>query len=105
MQIKSFFVLTLLVALIDGKPPIVIPPKNPTAGQSLPSNETRKVLIIGGGLAGLSSALELADRGYSVTIKERDDTIGGRLATRPVQLLGQQFYVEHGFHAWSVFFF
>ncbi len=57
-------------------------------------------MIIGGGLAGLSAALELADRGYSVTIKEIDDTVGGKLATRPVQLLGETFYVEHGFHAW-----
>jgi len=57
-------------------------------------------LVIGGGLAGLSAALELADRGYSVTIKEIDDTVGGKLATRPVQVLGETFYVEHGFHAW-----
>jgi len=27
---------------------------------------SRKVLVIGGGLAGLSAALELADRGYNV---------------------------------------
>ena len=55
--------------------------------------------MIGGGLAGLSAALELADRGYYVTIKESSDAIGGKLATKPVEIFpGETFYIEHGFH-------
>lgn len=49
----------------------------------------------------MSAALELADRGYQVTIKEKmEHSVGGKLATKPVQALGETFYVEHGFHAW-----
>ena len=46
----------------------------------------------------MSAALELAERGYRVTIRESDSVLGGRLHTRPVELLGQTFQVEHGFH-------
>jgi len=36
-------------------------------------------LIIGGGIAGMTCALSLADRGFEVTLVERDRTLGGRL--------------------------
>ena len=50
----------------------------------------------------MSAALELADRGYEVTIKEKmEHSVGGKLATKPVEALGQTFYVEHGFHGIS----
>ena len=50
-------------------------------------------------MAGLSAALELADRGYYVTLKESSDAIGGKLATKPVEIFpGETFYIEHGFH-------
>lgn len=39
------------------------------------------VAIIGGGVAGLSAALELADRGLGVTLVDRDDHLGGRAIT------------------------
>lgn len=43
--------------------------------------------------------MELAERGYSVTIKERDPRIGGKLFSIPVEIFpGETFYVEHGFH-------
>lgn len=52
----------------------------------------------------MSAALELADRGYEVTIKEKmEHSVGGKLATKPVEALGQTFYVEHGFHGKFIF--
>jgi isorenieratene synthase len=39
--------------------------------------------VIGGGLAGLSAACVLAERGVSVTLLERSPQLGGRLATVP----------------------
>ncbi len=52
-------------------------------------------------MAGLSAALELSDRGYDVTIKEKEDYIGGKVFAKPVQVFpNETFMVEHGFHAW-----
>ena len=36
-------------------------------------------LVIGGGIAGLQSALDLADQGYRVLIVEKEPSIGGRM--------------------------
>jgi isorenieratene synthase len=60
----------------------------------------RRVCVIGGGIAGLSAALELAERNYDVTLKESESYLGGRLHTRPEQRAGQKFAVEHGLHMW-----
>jgi len=37
------------------------------------------VLVVGAGIAGLQSALDLADRGYSVLVVEREASIGGKM--------------------------
>jgi heterodisulfide reductase subunit A len=41
---------------------------------------TESALIIGGGVAGIYSALELADKGYQVYLVERNPSIGGHMA-------------------------
>ncbi len=40
---------------------------------------TKAGLVIGGGIAGMSAALSLAEQGYSVHIVEKDDHLGGNL--------------------------
>lgn len=40
----------------------------------------KKALVIGGGIAGMQAALDVADAGYEVTLVEREATIGGRMA-------------------------
>lgn len=40
----------------------------------------KKALVIGGGIAGMQAALDVADAGYYVTLVEREATIGGRMA-------------------------
>jgi heterodisulfide reductase subunit A len=40
----------------------------------------QSVLVIGGGVAGLTAGLDLADKGYKVHIVERLPTIGGKMA-------------------------
>jgi heterodisulfide reductase subunit A len=37
-------------------------------------------LVIGGGIAGIQAALDIADAGYKVYLVEREPTIGGRMA-------------------------
>jgi len=39
----------------------------------------RSALVIGGGLAGMTSALDLADQGYDVALVEKDADLGGNL--------------------------
>jgi len=39
-----------------------------------------KALVIGGGIAGIQSSLDLADAGYKITLVERTPSIGGHMA-------------------------
>lgn len=41
---------------------------------------TRKALVVGGGIAGLTAALDLADAGVDTVLVEREPTVGGRMA-------------------------
>jgi heterodisulfide reductase subunit A len=41
---------------------------------------TKKVMVIGGGIAGINAALDLADMGFKVYVVEKTETIGGYMA-------------------------
>ena len=41
---------------------------------------TRRALVIGGGVAGIQAALDIADSGYEVVLVEREPSIGGKMA-------------------------
>ncbi len=41
---------------------------------------TKRALVIGGGIAGIQTALDIADAGFEVDIVEKTPTIGGRMA-------------------------
>ena len=41
---------------------------------------TKRTLVIGGGVAGIQAALDLADNGYDVVLVEKRPTIGGTMA-------------------------
>jgi heterodisulfide reductase subunit A len=41
---------------------------------------TKKVMVIGGGIAGINAALDLADMGFKVYMVEKSETIGGVMA-------------------------
>ncbi|MFJ6701032.1 FAD-dependent oxidoreductase [Streptomyces sp. NPDC091272] len=58
------------------------------------------VAVAGGGIAGLAAATALAERGVQVTLYEREETLGGRLAGWPVELAdGSSATMSRGFHA------
>jgi pyruvate/2-oxoglutarate dehydrogenase complex dihydrolipoamide dehydrogenase (E3) component len=58
---------------------------NPKAGRDLevkylqPAPKKQKVLIAGGGIAGMQAAITCADRGHEVTLCEKTDKLGGAL--------------------------
>lgn len=58
-----------------------------------------RVAVLGGGLAGVAAACVLAERGAQVTLLERAAGLGGRLAAWPVQVAGEGFEMDRGFHA------
>ncbi|WP_308192755.1 FAD-dependent oxidoreductase [Mycolicibacterium lacusdiani] len=59
-----------------------------------------EAVIVGGGIAGVSAAVVLAERGVRVTVLEAADHLGGRLGAWPERLPdGTEQNIEHGFHA------
>jgi isorenieratene synthase len=62
-------------------------------GQRLP-----RVVVIGGGIAGLAAATGLAERGVSVVLLEREDQLGGRVRSWPLDGRGER-TMSRGFHA------
>ena len=53
--------------------------------------ENKRAVVIGGGISGLSAAVELKNRGFDVTILERENRVGGVIDT----------FEENGFRAES----
>jgi heterodisulfide reductase subunit A2 len=41
---------------------------------------TKRVMIVGGGIAGIEAALQVADAGYDVILVEKEESIGGHMA-------------------------
>ncbi|MEV4119316.1 FAD-dependent oxidoreductase [Micromonospora sp. NPDC049645] len=56
-------------------------------------------LVVGGGIAGMSAAVVLAERGVAVTVLEAAPTLGGRLGAWAEPLADGAQRNEHGFHA------
>ncbi|MGW7754938.1 FAD-dependent oxidoreductase [Streptomyces violaceusniger] len=56
--------------------------------------------VVGGGIAGLAAATLLAERGSRVTLYEREESLGGRLAGWRTRLAdGSEATMSRGFHA------
>ena len=64
--------------------------------------EPPRVVVVGGGIAGLAAATGLAERGVSVTLLEVRDQLGGRVRSWPVAERGtgvSRRTMSRGFHA------
>ncbi|MCE7534979.1 NADPH-dependent 2,4-dienoyl-CoA reductase [Aliivibrio fischeri] len=58
-----------------------------------PSDKTKSIGVIGAGMAGLSCAVSLAERGYQVTVFERNERIGGQF-NLAMQIPGKEEFKE-----------
>src|SRR5215467_13125918 len=67
-----------------------------------------KVAVFGGGVAGLSAAHELAERGFEVDVYERKSVLGGKARSIPVPNSAsngrQPLPGEHGFRFFPGFY-
>ena len=78
--------------------PRVLVPARPELPREVPDGT--EAVVVGGGVAGISAAVVLAERGVAVTVLEAAPTLGGRLGAWPHTLPdGTEQVVEHGFHA------
>ncbi|MDT7553654.1 MAG: carotenoid phi-ring synthase / carotenoid chi-ring synthase [Pseudonocardiales bacterium] len=78
--------------------PRVLVPADPLRPRAVPPGT--EAVVVGGGIAGVSAAVVLAERGVAVTLFEAAPTLGGRLGAWPHTLPdGTEQVVEHGFHA------
>ena len=71
-------------------------PARPGALRTPPDQQPR-VVVVGGGIAGLAAATGLAERGVGVTVVEREDQLGGRVRSWPLN--DHQRTMSRGFHA------
>ena len=53
----------------------------------LPPPKAKKIAVVGGGLTGLTAALELGKKGYPVTLFEAKEVLGGSLCAVPQDIL------------------
>ena len=66
-----------LVSVTDGLP--LRCAVEPQRGKLIPAARKKKVMVIGGGPAGMTAARTLAARGHEVVLYEREEKLGGRL--------------------------
>ncbi|MEO8689010.1 MAG: FAD-dependent oxidoreductase [Solirubrobacteraceae bacterium] len=69
---------------------------------------TETVAVLGGGVAGMTAAHELAERGFAVTVYETRDRLGGKARSLPVPGSGSggrgDLPAEHGFRFFPGFY-
>ncbi|HEX9307473.1 MAG TPA: NAD(P)/FAD-dependent oxidoreductase [Anaeromyxobacter sp.] len=59
-----------------------------SSGRAPRSRRGARVIVVGGGAAGLAAAADLCRRGFTVTLVEARDRLGGRVDTRSDPVLG-----------------
>src|SRR3569623_2295814 len=63
---------------------------------------SERVAVLGGGVAGLTAAHELAERGFEVTVYEARERLGGKARSFPGP--GADLPAEHGFRFFPGFY-
>jgi carotenoid phi-ring synthase / carotenoid chi-ring synthase len=95
-MLKSFLQSRIKAKLSAYKVPVNrADPSKPKSVQS-----SQKVAVVGAGLAGIGSACLLGERGFNVTVFEKNHYLGGKVGCWDVSFNdGEVATVDHGFHA------
>ena len=71
---------------------------NPDTSLPLNLQQPKSVAVIGGGIAGISAACNLSERGFQVHLYEKENYLGGKLGSWQFQSHGETLRTDHGFH-------
>lgn len=71
----------------------------PDANLPLQLANPKMVAVVGAGIAGISAASNLSERGFSVTLFEKENYLGGKVGAWTFESKGETLNMEHGFHA------
>ena len=75
-----------------------IPLNSPDTSLPINLNGKKRVAVIGGGIAGISTASALSERGFEVHLYEKDHFLGGKVGSWLFESKGETLRTEHGFH-------
>lgn len=79
---------------------LVVHPAPPGLDSAARLERRPRAAVVGGGIAGLTAATGLAERGVEVTLYEREGHLGGRVGGWPARLPdGTRVTMSRGFHA------
>ncbi len=67
---KAFDLIKMSVAKLKGDLPL----------EAMPMSVIQRVLVIGGGIAGIQASLDIANKGFEVVLVEKEQSIGGRMS-------------------------
>ena len=70
----------------------------PDTSLPLQLKSTKKEAVIGGGIAVISAACNLSERGFDVHLYEKEHFLGGKVGSWTFESKGEQLRTEHGFH-------
>jgi carotenoid phi-ring synthase / carotenoid chi-ring synthase len=71
---------------------------HPDTSLPLSLGKEKTVAVIGGGIAGISAACNLSERGFKVHLFEKEKFLGGKVGSWEFESKGETLRTEHGFH-------